>query len=203
MTATKLRIILSLTLFLIIGGAIGGFHYARTFLTEYAVEVSHRKIDAEASNGNISALEKVKTELAANKDVIAKAAALKSNSEFPEFDIVEDVTRYANQNNLTIESFNFGESSSTAGSNAASAPNSTAPGTPNKPAANNAAAGSSTVSISVTLKSPANYTDVLQFIHDLNQSVPKLKVQGVSVAGSGNSKSNVNIQPLVIEMYTR
>jgi len=202
LTATKLRVLLSLTLLLIVAGAVGGFHYARTVLSQYAVDVSHKKVDAEASSGNISALQKLKEELAANQDVVAKAKLLKSDSEFPEFDIVEDVTKYANRNGLTIVSFDFGDSSSgttgSAGTTPApgATPGTTAPSTQSK-------ASGSTVSISVTLKTPVNYANLLQFMHDLDQNLPKLKLQGIGLSGGAKSSSDVSVQPIIIQMYTR
>jgi len=204
LTATKLRILLSLTLLLIVAGAVGGFYYARTMLSQYAVDVSHKKVDAEASSGNISALQKLKEELANNQDVVAKAKLLKSDSEFPEFDIVEDVTKYANRNGLTIVSFDFGDGSSgSTGSTGTTptptpgaAPGTTTPGTQTK-------ASGSTVSISVTLKTPVNYANLLQFMHDLDQNLPKLKLQGIGLSGGAKSSSDVNVQPIVIQMYTR
>lgn len=202
LTATKLRVLLSLTMVLIVAGAVGGFHYARTVLSQYAVDVSHKKVDAEASSGNISALQKLKEELAANQDVVAKAKLLKSDSEFPEFDIVEDVTKYANRNGLTIVSFDFGDGSSgttgSAGTTPApgATPGTTAPSTQSK-------ASGSTVSISVTLKTPVNYANLLQFMHDLDQNLPKLKLQGIGLSGGAKSSSDVNVQAIVIQMYTR
>lgn len=198
LTATKLRIVLSLTLLLIVGGAVGGFSYARSILTEYSVEVSHKKVDADASSGNISSLEKLKNELANNQDVIAKAKALKSDSEFPEFDIVDDVTRYANKNGLAIQSFDFG--SSGAGSGTTTPPATTAPGAAAPKAPSTAQAN---VSITVTLESPVNYENLLQFVHDLDQNLPKLKLRGVNLSPDAKSSSNITVQPLVIEMYTR
>jgi hypothetical protein len=204
LTATKLRILLSLTLLLIVAGAVGGFYYARTILSQYAVEVSHKKVDAEASSGNISALQKLKEELANDQDVIAKAKLLKSDSEFPEFDIVEDVTKYANRNGLSIASFDFGDGNSgatgstgtTPAPTPGAAPGTTTPGTQSKVSGN-------TVSISVTLKTPVNYANLLQFMHDLDQNLPKLKLQGIGLSGGAKSSSDVSVQPIVIQMYTR
>jgi len=197
LTASKLRIILSLTLFLIIGAAVGGFSYARTILSQYSVEVSHKKVDAQASSGNISSLEEIKRQLANDQDVITKANALKSANEFPEFAIVDEVTHYANQNGLAIESFDFSNSSTATSGGAPATPATPGTVTPGAKTSKNG------VYISVTLKAPVDYAKLLQFMSDLDQSLPKMQIQGINIGPDTKSINSVIVQPIVIQMYTR
>jgi len=189
LTATRLRIILSLTLLLIIAAGGGGFVYVKGLLTQYSVTVSHTKVDAQASDGNITSLETIQKELATDQDVVQKATQLRSTSEFPEFDIVNDVKKYAAADGISIDSYDFTSQGSTGTPSTTSVP---------APAVSSS---SKTVDLSVSIHSPVNYQKLLQFLYDLQQGLPKMQVQGVSV-GPGDSVDTVEVQPITIEMYT-
>jgi hypothetical protein len=55
--------------------------------------------------------------------------------------------------------------------------------------------GGKTIALSVTFTSPS-YLDFLQFTYDIEQHLPKMKIQGIDVSSSGAS-----IAPLNVEMY--
>lgn len=200
LTASLFRIILSILLLASAAVAGGGFIYVQGMLKKYAIEVSHKKVDAAASDGNIQTLDRIKAELADNKSIIQKAQALKATNELPQFTIVKNVTTIAENNNLKITQFDFADSTQAAP--AANTPATTQTQTAQTPVGGTGLTGSSYISISVTLGTPVNYADYLQFIHDIEQSVPKMQIQAVSLTPAESSNS-VTVEPLTIQMYTR
>lgn len=189
-----------LVLMLLITVASGvGLSYAMQTLKAFAVEVSHKKVDANASNGNITALQKTESYLEANQDVLEKAGLLKSTSEFPEFKIVDEVRKVAAKNNIQIETFSYGasESSSASAGGAGSAPPSTGAATGSAAAPSSASAGSNTISLTVTLRA-SDYLNFLQFTYDIEQHLPKMKLNGISISGGG-----ITVDPVTIEMYIK
>lgn len=209
MNATLLRTLLSISILLITIIASAGFLYGLGIIKGYAVEVSHKKVDAEASNGNIQALERIKKELDENSDVLNKVGLLKSSSQFPEIRMFDEVRKIAAKNNLTIDSFNIADTTTTTNTTPAPGGTTTPSTTTTTPPASTTT-GPKTVSLSVTLKSPITYSNFLQFAYDVEQNLPKMKLAGISIsAGSeGQSGDNsavnpnqVSVQPITIEMY--
>ena len=209
-----LRIILAIFLLLIIGLSAAGFIYAQKELLSYAKEISRKKVDANASNSSISTLQNVQKELQGYDDVKQKMGALRAGDEFPIFRIVDEVNKIASRNNIPISNFSFGDSTATplAGTNATPTPSPAAPTTP-------PIASSKTISLTLNFGQISNYQDYLQFLYDIEQNVPKMRVTSVSVnsgsAPAANSTSNnsmgqsesstssgeFSIQPLTIELY--
>lgn len=201
--ARSLRIGLLVLMLLITVGSAVGISYAMQTLKTYAVEVSHKKVDANASNGNIAALRKTESYLETNQDVLEKAGLLRSTSEFPEFKIVDEVRKVAAKNNIQIETFSYGSSTSsgTSTSGTGATTPSTAGATGSTAAAPSAAGtGGSTISLSVTLRA-SDYLNFLQFTYDIEQHLPKMKLGGISVSGAG--ASGITIDPITIEMYIK
>jgi len=188
LNASTLRTIFLILLLATAVGGAGLFTYTVGLLKGYAVEVSHKKADAAASTGNVRALVTTQKELEANKDVLEKVGLLKSSSQFPEFQVVDEIKAIASRNNIQIASFSYGATSNTG---AAAAPGAaTTPTTPTP-----VSTGGKTIALSVTFTSPS-YLDFLQFTYDIEQHLPKMKIQGIDVSSSGAS-----IAPLNVEMY--
>lgn len=198
LTAGLLRILLSVALFVTVAAAIAGFVYAQGNLRSYAVEVSHKWVDAEASANAITVLVETESNLAAKQDVIAKADILKSSADLPQFQVVEDVLRHAHDNDLTVANFDFVASEAGATTAPASAPAAETPAAGTKkptPAPKG-------VGLTVSLKSPTNYMDFLQFLNDIEHSLPKMYVQQIAMSPSDNGKA-VMVEPITITMHTR
>jgi len=208
-----LRIILAIFLLLIIGLAAAGFVYAQKELLSYAKEISRKKVDASASNSSISTLQNVQKELRGYDDVKQKIGALRAGDEFPIFRIVDEVNKIASRNNVPISSFSFGDSAATpaAGTSATPVPTPTTPTAPSP-------SSSKIISLTVNFGQISSYQDYLQFLYDIEQNVPKMRVKSVAVnsgaaapsansapstsqSGSSAPSGEFSIQPLTIELY--
>lgn len=211
----SLRVILAIFLLLIIGLGAAGFVYAQKELLSYAKEISRKKVDANASNSSISTLQNVQKELQGYDDVKQKIGALRAGDEFPIFRIVDEVNKIASRNNVPISSFSFGNSAAAPAAGASPAPTTPAPAIPAVPSASS----SKIISLTVNFGQISNYQDYLQFLYDIEQNVPKMRVTSVSVnsgaatpdanatqnttgqSGSSASSGEFSIQPLTVELY--
>lgn len=191
LNAHTFRIVLITLMFIFTAAGSAGLSYALRTMKTFAVEVSHKKIDATASNGNIQALEKTQEYLDTNRDVLEKIGLLRSSSEFPEFRVVDEVRDIATKNNIQIQSFSYGTEASSAQAPASTTPPATTTTPPVSASAGNL------ISLSVTLSSP-NYLDFLQFTYDIEQHLPKMKINGIGMSAANGS---VNVDPLTVQMY--
>lgn len=212
LTPRVLRIILVIFLLLILGVSAAGFIYAQKELLGYAKEISRKKVDANASNSTIATLQKVQKELQGYDDVKQKIAAIRSSDEFPEFRVVDEVNKIASRNNIPISSFSYGDSAVDPSTGAAT-PAPTTPATP----ITAPVSSSKTISLTLNFGQISNYQDYLQFLYDIEQNVPKMRVKGVSINSGATQTTNdttsssqtdssgtgLSIQPLTIELYTQ
>ena len=202
--APALRILLAVSLFLIIGATIALFMLAYQKLSDYAVGIGQKKADATASDDTIAALQRTERWLETNQDVVGKTNRLYSKATSPEFSVVDEVRRIARDNNMGIESLAYG---STAPTDATTT--TPPPATPDATAA--PPASSDTFDLTVTLSpfSKERYKNFLQFLYDIEQNLPKLKVDGVSLStqsatdedGNATNRQRISVSPIVLKMY--
>jgi hypothetical protein len=190
LNANTFRIVLIVLMLIITAAGSVGLSSALRGMRTFAVEVSHKKVDATASNGNIQALEKTQEYLDTNRDVLEKIGLLRSSSEFPEFRVVDEVRDIATKNNIQIQSFSYGTEATSSQTPATTTPSTT-------PAPTVSASSGNLISLSVTLSSP-NYLDFLQFTYDIEQHLPKMKINGIGMSAANGS---VNVDPLTVQMY--
>jgi hypothetical protein len=204
LNASKLRIVLSIALVLMLGGTGFGFSVGLSILGKYAVDVSHKRVDANASRDNLLVYKQLDQKLADNEDVLKKAQALKATTKFPEFRIVDEVKAIASKNHISIKDFQYSESGDTNDSAATgTAPSSSATATPAAGQTQQPRSSSGdTFSLTVNLASELNYENLLQFLYDIEQNVPKLQVSGISISpSSSTSSTKVAVEALTIQMY--
>lgn len=207
LNASTLRSVLFISIVAIIAITGAGFGFAHSKLMDYAKEISKSKVDAGASTGTVSSLQQAKEQLDAAEEVKNKIALLRATDSLPEFRIVSEVQKIAKKNNITISSFSYttAESSSegTTSTQSSQAPTTT-PASPQPVAVDTSApatpAPQKSIVLNVTLGTISNYADYLQFIYDIEQNLPKMKISGVGVEPNGDGEG-ITADPLVIEMY--
>lgn len=217
LNASSFRIILSVSLLLILVLSSLGFTYAHRLLGRYADDIAHKKIDASASDDRISSLRKVQETMEQNQSLIDKIDSLRAKDSFPEIAIIDRVKAIAKRNDIKIDSFALGSSSQSASTDGDSAQ----PGIGQQPpTAATPGASNDTVSLTINIGSVPSYRKYLQFIYDIEQNVPKMRIKGVGVSGNngdGNSTTDgsnpasqesdssggVSVDPLIIEMYKK
>ncbi len=193
LTPTSLRLILSISLFVITGIAGVTFSLINDSLTNVAVDVSHKVIDASASQNNLQTLQSIERQLADKKDVVERTRSIVADSQSYQYQnqIITDLSDYAKRSNIEITNLDF----------SAATQSSTTPKTPSAltvPIPN----GVKSTSVSVTLKNPVNYDNLLRFIYAIEQNLTKMQVSkvGLSKDSTGNG---ITSDLLTIEVYVR
>jgi len=219
LNASTFRIILGVSLLLILVLSSFGFAFAHQTLSKYADEIAHKKVDASMSNDAISSLQKVQQTIEQKQSLIDKIDTLRADGSFPEFLIVDQIKTIAKRNNIKISSYSFGSTSSDSTTGGAASPTAGQQPTPTTAPAKSG----DTVSLTLNFGSVPSYQKYLQFLYDIEQNVPKMRIKGVGVSGSSGSQtttdgSNSNnpagqpqssnssgfaVDPLVVEMYVK
>lgn len=199
LTPQILMVILITSILVMIGVGVASFIYGQGILKKYAVELSHKQKDAIASNAAIQGLSVIKDTLNQNADVRTKIDQLRAKDQFPEFRIVDEVQAIAEKNNVTIKTFSYPDGTSNAGTQPAPAPDpNTAIPTPTSSASSSSG---KVVSLLVDLESPVDHKALLQFIYDIEQHLPKMRIKGLSVSPADGATDKVNVSQLTIELY--
>jgi hypothetical protein len=194
LNATGLRLILSVSLFVLAAIGVVGFFYAKNNLQAVAVDTSHSVVDASASQNNLQTLQKIQKTLEDDKDVISRTNNIVADSRSYQYQdqILSDLNDYAAKAGIAITNLAF---SDTAAATPSAASSSKAVTTPQP-------AGVKSTSVTVTLNNPVNYNNLLMFIRSVEQNLTKMQISRVSLSKGADSNS-VTSDALAIEVYIR
>jgi hypothetical protein len=198
-SASRFRLILICSLFLIALAGTGIFWYTDDMLKNFAIEVNHTSVDASASRDDIQTLQRLQKELADNKDVVDKASSIVAESKSYQYQnqIIQDLNGYAAQAGITIVDMKFPDDTS-----GATTPQGSTSAT--QPGANTTKKidGVKSVTADITLKNPVNYNSLLKFIQSIEMNLTKMQISKVSLSKDTNS-SNVISDALTVQVYVR
>jgi hypothetical protein len=191
LTPTLLRLILTGSLFgtTLIGILV--FAFADGRLEQFATDVSHTVIDADASQNSLTTLQKVKTMLANEQDVITRTNNIVADSQSYQYQdqIITDLDQYASRAGIEISNVTFG----TAKTTPAAVPAVLGGAVPS---------GVKSTSVTVALVNPVNYEHLLGFIESVEQNLTKMQISRVSISKAG-SGDDVSSDVLTIEVFVR
>ena len=195
MTATRLRIILVSSLFVIAILESGIFTFAYGQLSQTAVDASHTAVDASASENNLATLQKIKKILEQEKDVVSRARSIVADSQSYQYQdqIITDLNNFANKNNVSITNVDFsgGQAPTASGGQATAPAQATAP------------TGLKSTSVTVTLKTPVNYDNLLRFVEAIEQNLTKMQISKISLSKGSATGNDITSDALTIEVYIR
>ncbi len=194
LTPTKLRVILISLIVLSIALCAVGFWFFRNQLVTYAEEVQTANTVASASSDDIVKLQTLQKQLADDAVAVTRAKNIVADSQYYEYQnqIINDITTYAKKSKVSITGFTFTDSSTPSGASAAKTSQATV-----------APTGLKSTTASITIKNPVAYTDILKFIHSIELNLTKMQLSGISMTGSTTTPTEVTINPITIEVYTR
>lgn len=197
MTAQKLRILLLAGIVVLVLVAGGIFWLVRGYLLDYAKDVQRSTAEANSSTQNLATLESLKTQLSQEADTVerTKNIVAESKSYAYQDQIIKDINTYADRSGVTISGYTFNTDVpvGAAAPSTAAAPAVAGPKT---------VSGLKSVSVSVNVKSPVKYENVMNFIHSIEQNLTKMQLAGISLTKDPTS-NNVTASALTIEVYTR
>lgn len=197
MTATRLRLILSVSLFAILLITGGVIFYIDQQLQAYAISVSHSVIDANASQDSVSTLQKIQQTLNDDKDIITKTNNIVADSKSYQYQdqIINDINGYAAQSGISITNIDFPSTATTptAGATSPTAGITTPTVAPT---------GVKSTSVEVTIKNPVGYSNFLQFIHAIENNLTRMQIQKISLS-KGSDGTSVSSDVLTLQVYVR
>ena len=185
-TPSKLRLTLSLCIVILLIGGIGLFMAGYSKLKEFSTTTQEIANQAQASQSSIQDLTTTKKLLEQNSKAVERAKELVAESQRYVYQdkIINDINAYATKANLSVTNISFSEPTTTA----------VGGGAPN---------GVKSMTATVTLKNPANYTDMLNFIHYIEQSLFRMQVSRVGMSATSDNPDQVSGDVLTIEVYVR
>lgn len=203
LNAQKLRILLIVSILLLIVIMSAVFILARSVLVGYAADVQQISDAAASSSKNLSALNNLKAKLEKDHSAVERAKNLVAESQSYAYQdqIIRDINTYASKSGIAIAGYQFNSEIGASSSGAAGstpAPTPVAPGTNPTPTVS----GLKTVSVSINLKTPINYTNIMHFIHLIEQNLTKMQLSGVSLS-KDTQPNGVTVSALTIEVYVR
>lgn len=195
LTATSLRLILSISLLVIAGLGILLFSLSQRTLKNVAIDVSHTVADADASQNNLQNLQRLKNNLASKHDIVQRAESIVAESRSYEYQnqIINDLNDYAARAGLSIVNIDF-----TGGETGTAAPTTTPGAAPAAPSTT--VNGVKSTFVSIALKNPVDYTGVLRFLQSVEQNLTKMQIANV---GLSKTEDGISSDVLNIEVYIK
>ncbi len=192
LTPTRLRLVLSISLLLIVIAGASLFYLAYNRLSAVAAETGASAAHARESQDTLQQLQLLRTELDSQREAIEIASKVTANSQNYAYQetLVRDLTVYAERAGLQIRNIIF---------SAPTSPSATAVEPTDTGATPAPSAGLNKATVNITLATPVNYASLLNFLHYIEQNLTKLKVSQVSLTKSDSD--NVIIDSLNLEVY--
>lgn len=181
MKATSFRATMGVIVVLIIGGSAAGFYNAQVWLTNYADEVGKIIPKTDSISSQTQMTNKLKNDITKYQPVADKANTMIATDQDQ---ISQKLNEYATRNGLRITDTRFRRPNDTEAASARLV---------------NAKLNFATI----TIDTPAKYTNVLKLLKAIEGSIPKMQVTEVIVSRITNSSTNVLVSPITIEFYTR
>lgn len=208
LTATNLRYVLAAALLLMFAACGAGFYYVHGYLKSYAEEASALNSQAEIGTKNIVALQNIERYIEEHKHEfsIAEKVVAESKSYRYQNEIVNDLSKIADKSGVNITGFQFGDQAAGATSGSSSSSSSTAaPAAGTAPATPSTTAGGlKTTKATITISSPVNYDNLLEFISRIERNITKMQIARIAISQTEEGgRNSVASETFEIEVYIR
>jgi hypothetical protein len=178
--AVSIRNTLYVILVLVIISAIVGFYFAQDRLSELAPNAVSSSPSQTATGAE--SVDQLKSYISNYQTIANKTNNITASSQEYQSQATTDINKYAANSNITIVNIE---------------PTKTTPSTPAS------IAGTQMRYITVTMKNPVKYTGLMQFMKSVENNLPKMQITGIKLSRIANSNGNVNVDPIIIRLYTR
>lgn len=221
LTATKMRLLLSSVLVIIILGMAAGFYFAYSLLQDKADTVAETQAKARSSDQVLANLRETEKQLEKYSESAKKAERIvaESKSYLYQNQIINDLTHFANVASIPISSFSFAESGGS-GSGATAAPEATtqtpppaqadptagqaesAEQTPGAAAGTGPTPNLKSVQVTVQLGDKINYDNLLHFLHLIEQNITRMQISNLMMTRDPET-GGVSTQSITLEVYVK
>lgn len=191
---SKVRIILSLILVIVVGTIFGGAYYAYTFLSGTSNELSALRGEVATADAKIQNISLLKKQMEDNKSVIEKAKWISAETKMYKYQnqIINDISAFADKAGVSIQSFVFDNNSAGGGKTSTQ-----------KSASNKSNSQINSRTVSVELSGSNEYTKILHFMHLLEHNVTRMQMLGVSLSPEKDANGNLTVQSISMEVYVK
>lgn len=188
LTATKLRTIMIFLVIITLAGASVGFYFAFGWIKSYSDEVNTVIIAAAESGETAGSVNSLQEQLQKQQEIITAANSLFALNSNYQTQVIKDIYTYAEKTGITVSDIQL--DTATQATNGSSNTSTTASSLPTK-------------SITASLSSPVNYTDLLKFLTLIESNIPKMQISGVDLTRPADSSNTVQISTVTIAVYVR
>lgn len=207
LNATKLYAILIATLVIIVALIVGGFYLAHEKLSAFATDVNKSVAESEDSSHSLQRLQKTEEKLEQEQQTIKDVKKIVAVAESYKYQnqIINDINKYAKKSDITVTQYTFDPSSSGGGGGTTAATTPAEGGEPGARTPSGTASGGAslkTASVSVAVKNPTNYRDLLKFIKYIENNLTNMQISSISLA-SGDKKSEVTTDTFNIKVHIK
>lgn len=207
-TARRLRLLLFVCILTIFGAGTVALTFTFQHLKAFNQQVNSLEANASVTNDDVVKLRQLKKNLADNGYVIYKTHRIVADSMSYRYqdEIINDITKYADQSGIQISGFSFTNNTGAAGGS--SSTGTAAPTTPTTPATSGSSlpGGIKSVSATVSVTSPVNYSKYMKFIQFIETNATKMQIRSISLgrpADPNTPLTDIEPKDLEIEVYVR
>ena len=203
LTAVRFRIILSILMTLSVAAIVGAFLAGYNYMQTVGETARERKVDATNSENTVNSLQKLRAELDNQSNTIERLRNLRTSNNLPQFDTEQNLRSIASKLGLSVRNISFistsTEDSSSESSSSNSSESSRAGSSPTR--STPFWGGSRNSRISFEFSRNLSYDETIRFLHAIETSTPKLRLDGVSIP-AGSSRGSIDLGTLTLEMAT-
>lgn len=187
MNASRMRIVLSIGLCLLLAGLAFAGWWVQGLLEAQVAKTDHARIDAEVSQLDLDKLRRLEAQLIEQKDVVERAAQIAATADNYQYQdqVVNDLEAYAQRHGITISSFDFATSGAQAGGKS-SAP-----------------AGTTRTPFGIALVGPLGYDRFMSFLRDIENNLTKLQVASLSLTPTAENPQMISNTSLSLVVYLK
>lgn len=214
LNAATFRIILSVATVALVALIIGVFMIGYGQLKEVGEETSRHKADAAASEDTVTGLQRLQTELTNQSTVIEQLETLRVGGSLPQFSTEQSLRTIARQLDIGVTNITFVSAPEPTSTPAATPAADTEPssrgdteaaspgaGAPAAPTTTPFWGGSRNSAISFEFSQDISYEQLIRFLHAVETSTPKLRLDGITIPAD-STQNSINPGVLTLEIAT-
>lgn len=203
LNAVRFRIILSILMVISVTVIVGVFLVGYNYMQTVGETARERNAEATDSENTVNSLQNLKSELANQSETIERLDQLRTPNNLPQFDTEQNLRAIASKLGLGVKNVSFISGSSTEGSSTAGLSSGEASGSGATASSGSSAfwGGTRNSRISFEFSRNLSYDEMIRFLHAIETTTPKMRLDGVSIP-SGSSRGSIDLGTLTLEIAT-
>ncbi|MGE5312971.1 MAG: hypothetical protein ACM3MA_03150 [Acidobacteriota bacterium] len=183
LSARHITWILVVIIVMMIAGIAYGNYELKNRLADQVTTTNNLKAEAMKSDENLSKAKTLELYMQTHKADVERAAALVAQAKTYQYQnqIINDVTSYANSVGIDILSFDF----------------------PDMTQAKQTVPGLNSITVTINLRNPVEYTKLLRFLKLIEQNLTKMQITSINFSPDAEATGMVTSQSIGLEVYVK